>query len=165
MAFTNPSTNSFKRLVPGYEAPVSICFGTANRSSVIRIPGYATQPTKKRFEFRPADATANPYLAFSALMMAMFDGIKNKIDPMAHHFGPYDINIFKLSEAERNEIGALPKNLAEVIAALESDCDYLLEGDVFTKAIIKDQIDYLKREATAESIMPTPREYKMYYDL
>lgn len=165
MAFTNPSTNSFKRLVPGYEAPVSVCFGTANRSSVIRIPGYATQPTKKRFEFRPADATANPYLAFSALMMAMFDGIKNKIDPMAHKFGPYDINIFNLSEAERKDIGALPKNLNEVIEALENDCDYLLEGDVFTKSILKDQIDYLRKEAHAETLMPTPREYKMYYDL
>lgn len=165
MAFTNPSTNSYKRLVPGYEAPVSICFGTANRSSVIRIPGYAIQPTKKRFEFRPADATANPYLAFAALMMAMFDGIKNKIDPIENKYGPYDINIFKLTNEERKQIGALPKDLTEVVAALESDHDYLLAGNVFTPEIIKDQMDYLIKESMAESVMPTPREYKMYYDL
>ena len=165
MAFTNPSTNSFKRLVPGYEAPVSICFGTANRSSVIRIPGYATQPMRKRFEFRPADATANPYLAFSALMMAMFDGIKNEIDPIANNYGPLDINIFKLSDEERNKIRSLPKNLFEVVEALKNDQDYLLEGGVFTKEILKDQMDYLLKEAIAESIMPSAREYKMYYDL
>jgi glutamine synthetase len=165
MAFTNPSTNSFKRLVPGYEAPVSVCFGTANRSSVIRIPGYAIQPNEKRFEFRPSDATANPYLCYAALMMAMFDGIKNKIDPIENKYGPYDINIFKLSEAERKQIGGLPSNLHDVIAAIESDQAYLLEGGVFTEAIIKDQINYLKREASAESLMPSPREFKMYYDL
>lgn len=165
MAFTNPSTNSYKRLVPGYEAPVSVCFGTANRSSVIRIPGYAIQPNEKRFEFRPSDATANPYLCYAALMMAMFDGIKNKIDPIENKYGPYDINIFKLSEAERKQIGALPSNLHDVIAAIESDQAYLLEGGVFTEAIIKDQIEYLKKEAVAESLMPSPREFKMYYDL
>jgi len=165
MAFTNPSTNSYKRLVPGYEAPVSVCFGTANRSSVIRIPGYAIQPNEKRFEFRPSDATANPYLCYAALMMAMFDGIKNKIDPIENKYGPYDINIFKLSEVERKQIGGLPSNLHDVISAIENDCAYLLEGGVFTEAIIKDQIEYLKKEATAESLMPSPREYKMYYDL
>ena len=165
MAFTNPSTNSYKRLVPGYEAPVSICFGTANRSSVIRIPGYAIHPMKKRFEFRPSDATANPYLAYAALMMAMFDGIKHKIDPVEHHFGPYDVNIFKLAESERSQITSLPKNLYEAVKAIEADHDYLLEGGVFTKEIIKDQMDYLLKEANAESIQPSAREYKMYYDL
>lgn len=165
MAFTNPSTNSYKRLVPGYEAPVSICFGTANRSSVIRIPGYATQPNKKRFEFRPSDATANPYLAYAALMMAMFDGITHKIDPVKNGYGPLDINVFKLTEDERSKITGLPKNLFEVINAIEVDHDYLLQGNVFTKEIITDQMNYLRKEAIEESIMPSAREYKMYYDL
>ncbi len=165
MAFTNPSTNSYKRLVPGYEAPVSICYGTANRSSVIRIPGYATQPDKKRFEFRPSDATANPYLAYSALVMAAIDGIKHKIDPVKEGYGPLDVNVFHLSDEQRKRIKALPKNLFEVIEAIESDYDYLIEGGIFTKGLIDDQIAYLKREALEESVVPSPREYKMYYDL
>ena len=165
MAFTNPSTNSFKRLVPGYEAPVSLCFGTANRSSVVRIPGYAIEPNRKRFEFRPSDATANPYLAYAALMMAMFDGIENQIDPIEQGYGPIDVNIFKLTEEERRKIGALPKDLYEVIDAIENDQAYLLKSGVFTKAIIADQIDYLKKEALAEGRQPSPREYKVYYDL
>ena len=165
MAFTNPSTNSYKRLVPGYEAPVSICFGTANRSSVIRIPGYATTPMKKRFEFRPSDATANIYLAMSALLMAAIDGIKNKIDPVALGFGPLDVNVFALSDEEKKRIQGLPKNLLEVAEAIENDQDYLLEGGVFTKGLINDQIKAIRKEALEESIMPTPREIKAYYDL
>ncbi|MCD4713894.1 MAG: type I glutamate--ammonia ligase [Clostridiales bacterium] len=165
MAFTNPSTNAFKRLVPGYEAPVSICFGTANRSSVIRIPGYATEPSEKRFEFRPSDATANPYLAFSALVMAAIDGIIEKIDPTDEGFGPYDINVFDLPEDQKHKIKGLPKNLYETISALETDSDYLLRGDVFTRELLDNQIKYLRKEAAAESTMPSPREFMAYYDL
>jgi glutamine synthetase len=95
LAITSPSTNSYKRLVPGYEAPVSICFATANRSAVVRIPGYGNSPDSRRFEFRPSDATCNPYLAYSALLMAGIDGIINKIDPVKEGFGPYDVNIFE----------------------------------------------------------------------
>ncbi|MBE0449449.1 MAG: glutamine synthetase [Clostridia bacterium] len=165
MAFTNPSTNAYKRLVPGYEAPVSICFGTANRSSVIRIPGYATEPNEKRFEFRPSDATANPYLAFSALVMAAVDGIMNEIDPMIEGYGPYDVNVFDLPDDQKRKIKGLPKNLYETISALESDSEYLLRGEVFTKELLDNQIKYLKKEAAAESIMPSPREFMSYYDL
>lgn len=165
MAFTNPSTNSYKRLVPGYEAPVSLCFGTANRSSVIRIPGYATEPSEKRFEFRPLDATANPYLAYSALLMAALDGIKNRIDPTKEGFGPYDINVFDLNEKERAKIKSLPKSLEEAADSLQRDHGFLLEGGVFTQSIIRDQIKAIREDAIKISIVPHPMEYELYYDL
>ncbi|SHI73954.1 glutamine synthetase [Geosporobacter subterraneus DSM 17957] len=165
MAFTNPSTNSYKRLVPGYEAPVSICYATANRSSVIRIPGYATQPEEKRFEFRPSDATCNPYLAYSALLMAAFDGIKNKIDPEKEGFGPYDVNVYALSKEEKEKIKGLPKSLEEAADALERDHQFLLEGGVFSKGMIYDQLRRIRSDAAQMSIVPHPLEYKMYFDL
>lgn len=165
MAFTNPSTNSYKRLVPGYEAPVSICFATANRSSVIRIPGYAKSPDEKRFEFRPSDATCNPYLAYSALLMAMLDGIKSEIDPVKEGYGPYDINIFDLSEEERAQIKGLPKSLEEAADALERDYEFLLKGGVFSLGIINDQIKQIRRDALRVNITPSPMEYEMYFDL
>ncbi|WP_105615266.1 type I glutamate--ammonia ligase [Vallitalea okinawensis] len=165
LAFTNPSTNSYKRLVPGYEAPVSICYATANRSSVIRIPGYAKKPGVKRFEFRPSDATANPYLAYSALMMAMLDGINNKIDPVKEGFGPYDVNIFDLPKEEKAKIKGLPKSLDEAADALENDYEFLLQGDVFSEGIIKDQIKSIRKDAARVHIVPSPVEYEMYFDL
>ncbi|WP_069650022.1 type I glutamate--ammonia ligase [Caloranaerobacter ferrireducens] len=165
LAFTNPSTNSYKRLVPGYEAPVSICFATANRSSVIRIPGYAKKPEKKRFEFRPSDATANPYLAFSALLLAGIDGVINKIDPVKEGYGPYDVNIFDLSEEERKKIKSLPKSLDEAADALEKDHEFLLAGGVFTKELINDHIKRIREEARKINIIPHPMEYRLYYDL
>jgi len=165
LAFTNPSTNSYKRLVPGFEAPVSICFATANRSSVIRIPGYARKPEDKRFEFRPSDATANPYLAFSALLMAGLDGIINKINPQEEGFGPYDVNVFDLPEEEKKKIKALPKSLDEAADALENDYEFLLEGGVFTKEIINNQIDRIRKEANKVNIVPHPKEYELYYDI
>lgn len=164
-AFTNPSTNSYKRLVPGYEAPVSICFATANRSSVIRIPGYATSPESKRFEYRPSDATANPYLAYSALLMAAIDGIKNKIDPTKEGFGPYDVNIYALSDEEKKKIKGLPKTLDEAADALEKDYEFLLAGGVFTKGIIEDQLKKLRKDSEIVNITPHHLEYKMYFDL
>ncbi|EOC99793.1 type I glutamate--ammonia ligase [Caldisalinibacter kiritimatiensis] len=165
LAFTNPSTNSYKRLVPGYEAPVSICFATANRSSVIRIPGYAKTPEKKRFEFRPSDATANPYLAFAAILMAGLDGVINKIDPAEQGFGPYDINIFNLPEEERSKIKSLPKSLEEAADALEKDHEFLLAGGVFTKGLIQDQISRIREEARKVNNVPHPKEFELYYDL
>ncbi|MCL2698686.1 MAG: type I glutamate--ammonia ligase [Defluviitaleaceae bacterium] len=163
LAFTNPSTNSYKRLVPGYSAPVTICFATANRSSVIRIPAYAMAPEDKRFEFRPSDATCNPYLAFSALAMAMVDGIVNKIDPAP--YGPFDKNMYYLTEEEKGRIGYLPKSVEEAIAAIEADHEFLLAGGVFTKGLIDDQIRALRRDAEEISIVPHPAEYAKYYDL
>ncbi|WP_425446910.1 type I glutamate--ammonia ligase [Dethiothermospora halolimnae] len=165
LAFTNPSTNSYKRLVPGYEAPVSICFATANRSAVIRIPDYARKPEEKRFEFRPSDATANPYLAYSALLMAGIDGIINKIDPTEEKFGPYDVNIFELPEDKRKEIKSLPKSLEEAADALEKDYEFLLSGGVFTEALIKDQIMRIRKEANKVNTFPNPKEFELYYDL
>jgi len=165
MAFTNPSTNSYKRLVPGYEAPVSICFATSNRSSVIRIPGYAKKPEAKRFEFRPSDATCNPYLAYSALLMAMLDGIKKGIDPVEEGYGPYDVNIFDLSDEEKAKIKGLPKSLDEAADALEKDYEFLLEGNVFSQGIIKDQIKQIRKDASRVNIIPHPVEYEMYFDL
>ncbi|SKC83370.1 type I glutamate--ammonia ligase [Maledivibacter halophilus] len=165
MAFTNPSTNSYKRLVPGYEAPVSICFATANRSSVVRIPGYAKKPDAKRFEFRPSDATCNPYLAYSALLMAMLDGIKNEIDPVKEGYGPYDVNVFDLPEEEKKKIKGLPKSLEEAAAALEKDHEFLLEGGVFDLGIIKDQIKRIREDFSKINTIPHPMEYEMYFDL
>jgi len=166
LGFTNPSTNSYKRLVPGFEAPVSICFATGNRSSVIRIPGYVKDPSKRRFEFRPSDATANPYLAYSALLMAGIDGIINKIDPTAEGFGPYDINVFDLPEEERNKIGALPKSLDEALDELKKDYSFLTRNSVFDEYFINNWINFkYKKEVMKVIPVPSPIEFEMYYDL
>jgi glutamine synthetase len=164
-AFTNPSTNSYKRLVPGYEAPVSIGFATANRSSVVRIPGYADSPDSKRFEFRSMDATCNPYLAYSALLMAAQDGIQNKIDPTKEGFGPFDFNLYTLSPEEQQKIQSLPKSLEEAADALEDDFKFLLEGGVFPESLIQDQIRKIRGEAGKVNTVPHPLEFAMYYDL
>jgi glutamine synthetase len=165
LAFTNPSTNSYKRLVPGFEAPVSICFATANRSSVIRIPGYANRPDKKRFEFRPSDATSNPYLAYSALLMAGLDGVVNKIDPIKEGYGPYDMNMYQLPEKIRNKIKSLPKSLEEAADALENDYEFLLAGGVFTEGLINDQLKRIRKDAKEVNAIPQPKEFELYYDL
>lgn len=166
LAFTNPSTNSYKRLIPGFEAPVSICFATANRSAVIRVPGYANTPDSKRFEFRPSDGTSNPYLAYSALLMAGIDGIENKIDPTKEGFGPYDVNVFDLPEEERNKIKGLPKSLEEALEALKKDNEYLQKGGVFDKAFLNNWIKYKTNKELIKVLpVPTPQEYSMYYDV
>lgn len=165
LAFTNPSTNSYKRLVPGYEAPVSVCFATANRSAVIRIPAYAKSPNQKRFEFRSSDATCNPYLAFAAILMAGLDGIENKIDPVAEGFGPYDINLYNLPAEEQAKIKGLPKSLEEALAALEKDHDFLLQGGVFPQRLIDLWIENKRREARRVNEIPHPLEFELYYDL
>ena len=165
LAFTNPSTNSYKRLIPGYEAPVSVCFATANRSAVIRIPAYAKSPHQKRFEFRSSDATCNPYLAFAAILMAGLDGIINKIDPIAEGFGPYDINLYNLPAEEQAKIKALPKSLDEALAALEKDHHFLLQGDVFPQRLIDLWIENKRREAHRVNEIPHPLEFELYYDL
>lgn len=165
LGLTNPSTNSYKRLVPGYEAPVSICFATSNRSSVIRIPGYANDPATKRYEFRPSDATCNPYLAYAALLMAGIDGIVNKIDPTEAGFGPYDINIFALSPEERAKIGALPASLDEALECLEADHDFLTVGGVFTESFIQNWITKKRLEAREVNTRPHPMEFELYYAL
>ena len=164
-AFSNPSTNSYKRLLPGFEAPVTVGFATANRSSVIRIPAYAKAPDKKRFELRNPDATCNPYYCYAAILMAGLDGIKNKIDPVADGNGPYDFNLFDLSEQDKKKIKGLPKSLGSALKALEKDHEFLMEGGVFPKELIDLWIKNKREDLKMHVAMPTPMEYQMYYDL
>ena len=164
-AFTNPSTNSYKRLVPGYEAPVTIGYATSNRSSVIRIPAYAKGPNKKRFELRSPDGTCNPYYAFSAILMAGLDGIQKKIDPSKEGFGPYDFNLFDLSPEEQKKIKQLPRSLDEALDALETDHEFLTADDVFPQKLIDIWIKKRRQESARYNQLPHPVEFDMYYDL
>lgn len=165
LAFTNPSTNSYRRLVPGYEAPVNCFFSTGNRSAAIRVPKYATDPQAVRFEFRPPDATCNPYLAMAAMLMAGLDGIKRQIDPTKHGFGPIDENIFNWTDKQRATIKALPTSLGEACQALEIDHDFLLAGEVFDLEMIQDWIGAKRREHYAVLERPHPYEVQLYFDL
>ena len=164
-AFTNPSTNSYKRLVPGFEAPVTIGYATANRSSVVRIPAYAKDPNAKRFELRNPDATCNPYYAYAAILMAGLDGIKNKIDPSKNGWGPYDFNLFDLSEEEQKKIQGLPKTLEEALDALQEDHDYLTAGGVFPERVLTIWDKIKRAEARSINEVPHPAEFLKYYDL
>lgn len=164
-AFANPSTNSYKRLIPGYEAPVNICFATANRSAVIRVPDYAKRPEDKRFEYRAGDGTANPYLAYSAMLMAGIDGIKNKIDPMAEGYGPYDMNLYNLSDEEKSKIKSLPRSLEESLDALVKDNDFLTINGVFPKRLLEVWIKQKSKEAMKVNLTPNPAEFGLYYDI
>lgn len=165
VALTNPSTNSYKRLLPGFEAPVKLIFGLANRSAAIRIPKYATTEENKRFEFRTGDATCNPYLATSALIMAGIDGVKNKIDPREHNHGPFDENIFAWSEEKRNALPAIPANLEGALNELRADNAYLLQGGVFSEMLIDGFIDEKMKEVAAVNERPTPYEMNLYFNL
>jgi glutamine synthetase len=164
-ALTNPSTNSFKRLVPGFEAPVTIGFATANRSSVIRIPAYAKAPDKKRFELRNPDGTANPYYAFAAILMAGIDGVKNKINAMDGGWGPYDFNLYDMTEEQKEEIKALPMSLMDALDALREDHDYLTAGGVFPPELIDLWIEKKKADYQKVHSIPHPAEFSLYYDL
>lgn len=164
-ALTNPSTNSFKRLVPGYEAPVTIGYATSNRSAVIRIPAYAKSPETKRFELRNPDATCNPYYAYAAILMAGIDGIQNKIDPHENGWGPYDFNLYHLSDEEKKNLSSLPKSLSEALEALEEDHEYLTCGGVFPQALLDTWIKNKRAEAESISRIPHPAEFAHYYDL
>lgn len=164
-AFTNPSTNSYKRLVPGYEAPVTIGYATSNRSSVVRIPAYAKDPDKKRFELRNPDGTCNPYYAYSAILMAGIDGIQNKIDPEKEGYGPYDFNLYNLTEEEKKKIKQLPRSLDEALDALEADHDFLTAGGVFPQRLIDIWIANKRADSARYNQIPQPVEYEMYYDL
>lgn len=164
-AFTNPSTNSYKRLVPGFEAPVTIGYAMANRSAVIRIPAYAKTPETKRFELRNPDATANPYFAYSAVLMAGIDGINNKIDPRNHNWGPFDYNLYDLSKEELVKIDALPTSLESALIHLENDHEFLLQGGVFPKELIQIWIERKLKEIKEINKYPHPIEFKKYFDL
>ena len=164
-ALTNPSTNSFKRLVPGFEAPVTVGYATSNRSAVIRIPAYAKTPALRRFELRNPDATCNPYLCYAAILMAGLDGIKNKIDPHANGWGPYDVNLFHLPDEEKAKLKHLPTSLDEALNALEADHDYLTVGGVFPEELIKNFIATKREEVSELSKIPHPAEFDKYYNL
>lgn len=165
LAFTNPSTNSYRRLVPGYEAPVNCFFSTGNRSAAIRVPKYATQPDAVRMEFRPPDATCNPYLAMAAMLMAGLDGVRRGIDPAEHGFGPIDENIFSWPAEKRATIKALPTSLGDACAALKADQAFLLEGGVFDEELIGDWIKAKLAEHYAVLERPHPYEVQLYFDL
>ena len=156
---------SYKRLVPGFEAPVTIGFATANRSSVIRIPAYAKAPDKKRFELRNPDGTANPYYAFAAILMAGIDGVKNKINAMDGGWGPYDFNLYDLSEEQKKEVKALPRSLMDALDALKEDHDYLTVGGVFPEELIDLWIEKKKADYQKVHSIPHPAEFSLYYDL
>jgi len=161
-AFTNPTTNSYKRLVPGFEAPVNLAYSSRNRSAAIRIPMYSASPKAKRIEFRTPDPSCNGYLAFSAILMAVLDGIENKIDPG----DPLDKNIYGLPPEELAKIPSAPGSLDEALAALEADHDYLLKGDVFTKDVIETWIEYkTENEVNPIKLRPHPHEFYLYYDI
>ncbi len=164
-AITNPSTNSFKRLVPGFEAPVTVGYATSNRSAVIRIPAYAKSPDKRRFELRNPDATCNPYFCYAAILMAGLDGVINKIDPHANGWGPYDVNLYHLPEEEKAKLTHLPASLDEALNALENDYEYLLKGNVFPEALIKNFIAAKREECRRMSLIPHPAEFESYYNL
>ncbi len=166
LALTNPSTNSYKRLVPGFEAPVKLFFSLANRSAAIRIPKYAEKPNEKRMEFRPPDGTCNVYLALAAQLMAGIDGIKRKIDPTRAGFGPIDKNVFILPQKEKDKIKSVPTTLKEALDELEKDHRFLLEGGVCTSDILETWIDYkLEKEYNEVRNRPHPYEISLYYDV
>ena len=165
-AFTNPSTNSYKRLLPGFEAPVKLFFGLANRSAAIRIPRYATSEQAKRIEFRTSDGTCNYYLAMSALLMAGIDGIRNKIRPTPENgLGPFDDNVNRWSEADKARLVSIPTSLEESLDALREDQDYLLAGEVFNRKLIESWIVEKTKEVVAVRNRPHPFEMNLYYSL
>ncbi len=161
MAFCAPTTNSYKRLVPGYEAPVNLVYSARNRSAAARIPVYTAQPKAKRIEFRPPDPTANPYLAFAAMLMAGLDGIENQIDPGP----PLDKNTYELSPREAARLKTVPGSLEESLRALEADHDFLLKGGVFTQDVLDVWLEY-KREHEIDPVRlrPHPWEFYLYFD-
>jgi glutamine synthetase len=163
IALTNPSTNSFKRLVPGYEAPVNLVFSKGNRSAAVRIPIAAVTPKGCRIEFRTPDSTANPYLAFAAMLLAGLDGIKKGLDPVALGYGPFDKNIYELPEEEKKEIRSVPGTLDEALDALEADSEFLTEGGVFSQDFINNYVAFKRQEAKAVNIRVHPHEYSLYF--
>jgi glutamine synthetase len=161
-AIIAPTTNSYKRLVPGFEAPVNLAYSRRNRSAACRIPMYSTAPGSKRVEFRPPDPSCNPYLAFAAMMMAGLDGIENKIDPGL----PLDKDIYDLSPEELSQVPSMPGSLEGALDALERDPGFLLKGDVFTEELLRHYIEYKgEKEVDAVRLRPHPYEFALYYDI
>ena len=161
MAFCAPTTNSYRRLVPGYEAPVNLVYSQRNRSAAVRIPVYSAEPKTKRLEFRSPDPSANPYLAFSAMLMAGLDGIQNRVDPG----NPVDHDVFELPEEELAKVEHVPGSLEAALDALERDHEFLLKGGVFTEDLIRTWIDYKRaNEVDVVRLRPHPAEFSLYFD-
>ena len=161
-AFASPSTNSYKRLVPGFEAPVNLAYSARNRSAAIRIPMFSQSPKAKRVEFRPPDPSCNPYLAFSAMLLAGLDGVQNRIDPGQ----PLDKDIYDLPPEELANVPSMPGSLEEAISHLEQDHEYLLKGDVFNETLLERWITYKRdKEIKVLSMRPHPLEFQMYFDI
>jgi len=162
VAFAAPTTNSYKRLVPGFEAPVNLAYSRRNRSAAIRIPMYSQEPKAKRLEFRPPDPSCNPYIAYAAMLMAGLDGIQNRIDPGQ----PLDKDIYGLGAEELKKVPTLPGSLDESLRALEKDHEFLLKGEVFTEDVIETWLDYkMKHEVQPLRMRPHPYEFALYYDI
>ena len=160
-ALTNPTINSYRRLVPGYEAPVNLIISARNRSAIVRVPMYSSSPKAKRVEFRAPDPTANPYLAFSAMLMAGLDGIRQEMEPPK----PTDKNLYALSVREARRIKQLPRSLEEALDALEKDHDFLLPGGVFTEDLLESYIELKREEIDEARLRPSAIEFELYYDL
>jgi glutamine synthetase len=161
LAFCAPTTNSYRRLVPGYEAPINLVYSARNRSACVRIPMYSSNPKAKRVEFRSPDPSANPYLAFSAMLMAGLDGIQNRIEPPE----PLNVDFYELEGEEKEKIEQVPGSLQETLTALKNDHAYLLKGGVFTADVIEAWIEYKwKREVEAVALRPHPYEFYLYHD-
>jgi glutamine synthetase len=161
LAFTNPTTNSYHRLVPGFEAPVNLVYSQRNRSACVRIPITGSSPKAKRIEFRVPDPSSNPYIAFAAMLMAGVDGIRNKIEPPE----PIDKDLYELPPDEALAIPKVPGSLEKVLESLESDHEYLLEGGVFTGDLIETWVDYKQtHEIDPIRLRPHPHEFEMYFD-
>jgi glutamine synthetase len=161
-AITNPLVNSYKRLVPGFEAPVAITYGMGNRASAVRIPGYVKDPKETRFEYRPPDATMNPYLCLTAMLLAGIDGVVRKTDPRKEGFGPFDKNV---AEGDASPAKLLPRSLDAALDALAADHDFLLRGGLFTEGLLDQWTKVKRRETQAIATMPHPYEYEMYFSL
>jgi glutamine synthetase len=161
-ALSNPTTNSYKRLVPGFEAPVNLAYSSRNRSASIRIPMYSPSPKAKRLEARFPDPSCNPYLAFAAMLMAGLDGIENKIDPGE----PLDKDIYSLTPQEMSGYEVTPASLEEALDCLEEDHEFLLKGDVFTEDAIQVWLAYKRESECSEvALRPHPHEFELYYDI
>jgi len=161
LAFAAPTSNSYRRLVPGFEAPVNLAYSQRNRSAAVRIPMYSNSPKAKRFEFRCPDPSANGYLMFSAMLMAVLDGIENEVDPGA----PLDRDIYDMSREELAQYAQAPGSLEEALAALEEDHAFLTKGGVFTDDVISGWIDYkMENEVEPLRLHPHPHEFELYYD-
>jgi len=160
-AITNPTTNSYKRLVPGFEAPTKLAYSQRNRSAAVRIPMYSSRPQSKRLEYRLPDGAANPYLSFSAMLMAMIDGIHNKMDPGE----PLDKDIYDMQPEELTDVASTPATLEDALVALQKDHDFLLQGEVFTEDVIETWIEFKrKEEVAAVRLRPHPYEFALYFD-